>query len=222
MGRRCRRATVLIAVCAFFAGTTTTAFAFDLPSQTIEVCQSVHKPGGKLTAKLQKIGWRAVNSSDADAFSAVFTDGAAAAMSGDRTSPIDWAHALPQAQKFASSVFNASMEHKFSASAFLSSASGQAALLVIGDPSIKNGFRCVYSGPSDGDLRELLALMARMEKHAGLKQATPEVQITVIDSVKANHKANIQVSRFIRPMNKHFGRDARVELGFSLINAPTR
>ena len=47
-------------------------------------------------------------------------------------------------------------------------------------------------------------------------------------SFPAMRKGNVglcvatQIARFVLPMNKHFGRKARVEIGFSLINAPTR
>ena len=208
-----------MAIAVFFTSGPSIAVAQNLASQTIETCSAATKLDAEFLAGFESMGWTRVSFSDANKFSTIFSDGVAAATVDGRTEPNDWPHTLPLAQKFATLVFNGSFADPPTTTVLLDK-NGKAALAVYKDKSYPDLFRCFYSGPSDAELDETLALLSQLDDRTGWQQGTPGVQLATIDNINGDRRISTQIARFVRSMTGDFGREARVELGFSLFNTP--
>ncbi|WP_187430274.1 hypothetical protein [Roseobacter fucihabitans] len=190
----------------------------DLASATQSVCTAHATITIDLRMELAELGWVHPQPENMISVLRLWADGVLA-VGRELRAPVDWTTAPAQAESTAIQVFGGEERDNVIR---LTIGPNTAALAVIQSSGEETqSLRCIYAGPGDDNLRDLLNTLESLDERAGIKRADPHVQTfqsrTQGEEDGKPYLVDLQVARFEESAASSLGREPHVELGFSTI-----
>ena len=165
---------VLLALCSILPASMASAAQV---SNVINTCSNSEAINSPHFDTLAKDGWQESTGGTPAFHRQLLVEGILAAMSTDRKTQIVWSSARAQAEKLALTLSTASMRDD-SVRIFLLDQTQKATLVVMDRSKPGNALiHCIYGGFTDNDIVQTLMTVERMDRTAGLAQASPGLQI---------------------------------------------
>ena len=153
------------------------------PTQVMQTCFAANSQGDSVFSDLANDGWHAVDKFDHETL-AVFSDGILASLVASRDETLNWATGFDRAAKIAADMNTGAIQNR-PVRLFASRQSHTSALVVLDRSDTNyNVVQCLYAGPIDPELSGILDQIRDLDKNTGRNQATPGLQIHMIDETK--------------------------------------
>ena len=197
------------------------ALAEASPTLTYTACQS-SADRAALGATLRSDGWQVVGERDREAFVEAMTDGLTIALNNAAAADLDWAAARSQAADLSNTMIRAA---GLGVLITLYRAEGAALSVLEADENGAAYIHCLYAGPADDAVREMLETMGPMDAAAGIRSKNEEYGTYTVRTTKPGgpiEVTDMQVSIYADPGAVVAGEAPSVEMGFSSYTFPAR